>query len=66
MNSRSRALARQLGNMSHRVLVGVTVCGQVIKDGNARDEAAIGLAIDHTAWTVGGNLLLSGSLAERG
>src|ERR1700730_2180200 len=46
-DSRSHALARQFGDMSDRVLVGVTVCGQVIKVGNAGDETAIVLAIDH-------------------
>jgi hypothetical protein len=40
-------LARQLGDMSHRVFVGVTVCGQVIKIGNAGDKTTVALAIDH-------------------
>ena len=38
--------ASQLGDMSHRALVGVAVCGEVPKVGNASDEAAITLAID--------------------
>src|SRR4030088_2663654 len=39
--------ARELGDGSHRGLVGVTVCGEVPKVGNACDEAAVVLAIDH-------------------
>jgi len=46
-HSRSDALGRQFGDMSHRVLVGVTVCGQVIKVRNASDEVTVALAIDH-------------------
>ena len=38
--------SRQVGNVSHRVLVGVAICGEVPKVGNASDEPAITLAID--------------------
>src|SRR4029077_6543325 len=39
--------ARQVGNMRHCILVGVAICGEVPKVRDARDEAAIALAIDH-------------------
>ena len=37
--------ASQLGDVSNRVLVGVAICGEVPKVGNASDEAAITLAM---------------------
>jgi hypothetical protein len=46
-HSRSHALARQLGDMNDCVLVGVAICGQVIKIGNAGDKATVALTIDH-------------------
>ena len=38
--------ARQVGNMRHCVLVGVAIGGEVPKVRDARDEAAVALAID--------------------
>ena len=45
--NRSHPFARQFGDVSNRVLVGVAVCGQVIKVGYACDKATVALAIDH-------------------
>ena len=39
--------SRQVGNVSHRVLVGIAICGEVPKIRDACNEAAIILAIDH-------------------
>jgi hypothetical protein len=44
---RSHVLACQLGDVDDRILVAVTVCGQVSKIRDACDETAVVLVIDH-------------------
>jgi hypothetical protein len=44
--SRPHTFGGKVGEMSHCVLVGVAVCGEVLKVRNASDEAAVALAID--------------------
>jgi hypothetical protein len=47
VDRRPHALAGQHCDVSHGILVGVSIGGKVPKIWNARDKAAIALAIDH-------------------
>src|SRR5258708_37919051 len=48
VDRRPHALAGQRCDVSHGILVGVSIGGKVSKIWNARDKAAIVLAIDHS------------------